>query len=537
MPIVKLMPEPKIQFFTNAGLPLAGGKLYTYSPGTITTKLTYTDNTATATNTNPVILDAAGRAGVWLDGFYDMKLTDSADVTIWTVSNVSSIDTSGVNYSSSSYTTLADAVTAIGATPATFTIETPLLAGNSFVTIPSTLSVVAKKGGSVNTSGSFIVFNGSFDAGTFQVFTGGGTVLFDNPSVAIAQAEWFSSEAAAKNAAGSHPVTNSTAGRTTFLANATTTYDELAGTMARVLALDSNGDTLTIPANTQLNYIGVRTNSGTVNSANNHDIGAGGEVAAYTFYNRSTAASNITSNMYGVIGAVYNAGPGTIKGLYGRAIAETGCTGVIVGGVLGANTVPGINIAAGLQMTFDTDSGRAVDYAIWITSVTATTTKINYGILLQDVAVQPGGAGFQMSAKGTGDFLVLKNAAGNANLFAVNSLGKISSIAGIMSDVYLDSQVVLALQNDVRSYQLQAITTGDYFRILAGAIGDILRIESNGNTGIFGFSSFGGGIRVLGLPNASPPSGAPVGGGVVYVEAGALKYRGSSGTITVLGVA
>lgn len=30
---------------------------------------------------------------------------------------------------------------------------------------------------------------------------------------------------------------------------------------------------------------------------------------------------------------------------------------------------------------------------------------------------------------------------------------------------------------------------------------------------------------------------APIGGGVIYVEAGALKYKGSSGTVTVLGAA
>ena len=33
---------------------------------------------------------------------------------------------------------------------------------------------------------------------------------------------------------------------------------------------------------------------------------------------------------------------------------------------------------------------------------------------------------------------------------------------------------------------------------------------------------------------ATVPTANPVGGGVLYVEAGALKYRGSSGTITTL---
>ncbi len=37
------------------------------------------------------------------------------------------------------------------------------------------------------------------------------------------------------------------------------------------------------------------------------------------------------------------------------------------------------------------------------------------------------------------------------------------------------------------------------------------------------------------VDNAISYSGNPSGGGLLYVEAGALKYRGSSGTVTTLG--
>ncbi len=43
--------------------------------------------------------------------------------------------------------------------------------------------------------------------------------------------------------------------------------------------------------------------------------------------------------------------------------------------------------------------------------------------------------------------------------------------------------------------------------------------------------------RVLVLSNATAPSTSPAGGGQLYVEAGTLKYRGSSGTITTIGAA
>ena len=59
-----------------------------------------------------------------------------------------------------------------------------------------------------------------------------------------------------------------------------------------------------------------------------------------------------------------------------------------------------------------------------------------------------------------------------------------------------------------------------------------------GNIGIGTVNQFGGGAKVIGIANASTvPAGNPTGGGVLYVEAGALKYRGSSGTVTTIAVA
>jgi hypothetical protein len=44
-------------------------------------------------------------------------------------------------------------------------------------------------------------------------------------------------------------------------------------------------------------------------------------------------------------------------------------------------------------------------------------------------------------------------------------------------------------------------------------------------------------VSTIHISNGTIPSANPVGGGVLYVESGALKYRGSSGTITTLGAA
>jgi hypothetical protein len=89
--MASLTPTPKMQFFTATGVPLVGGKLYTYTAGTTTALATYTDSTATTANTNPIILDARGECSLWVGSAqYKFVLRDSLDVLIWTADNINS---------------------------------------------------------------------------------------------------------------------------------------------------------------------------------------------------------------------------------------------------------------------------------------------------------------------------------------------------------------------------------------------------------------------------------------------------------------
>jgi hypothetical protein len=83
-----------------------------------------------------------------------------------------------------------------------------------------------------------------------------------------------------------------------------------------------------------------------------------------------------------------------------------------------------------------------------------------------------------------------------------------------------------------------ASTYGDFvFQSYNGSYGERMRITSDGNVGI-GVSTFGtSAANVLGLANATAPSTSPAGMGQLYVESGALKFRGSSGTITTIAAA
>jgi hypothetical protein len=86
-----LSPSPKMQFFTAAGVPLVGGKLFTYASGTSTPLATYTDSTANFTNANPVMLDSRGEANVWFGpSQYSLTLKDSSDNLIWTANGINS---------------------------------------------------------------------------------------------------------------------------------------------------------------------------------------------------------------------------------------------------------------------------------------------------------------------------------------------------------------------------------------------------------------------------------------------------------------
>ena len=83
------------QFFDSNGDPLSGGLLYTYAAGTTTPVTTYTSSSGVTANTNPIILNSAGRppSQVWLNSTdtYKFVLANSSNVTIWTMDNIAGI--------------------------------------------------------------------------------------------------------------------------------------------------------------------------------------------------------------------------------------------------------------------------------------------------------------------------------------------------------------------------------------------------------------------------------------------------------------
>jgi hypothetical protein len=96
-------PDPDVQFSDSTGAALAGAQLFFYASGTSTKLNTYSDAALSIANTNPVVLDANGRAGaIFLQNLrYKVVLAPSTDTDpptspIWTQDPVYTSDFSTV---------------------------------------------------------------------------------------------------------------------------------------------------------------------------------------------------------------------------------------------------------------------------------------------------------------------------------------------------------------------------------------------------------------------------------------------------------
>lgn len=102
------------QFFSNNGVPLSGGLLYTYLAGSTLPATTYTSNTGTTTLANPIVLDSAGRiptGEIWLADTINYKfvLKDATDALIATWDNISGINANYITFTAYDYVATATA--------------------------------------------------------------------------------------------------------------------------------------------------------------------------------------------------------------------------------------------------------------------------------------------------------------------------------------------------------------------------------------------------------------------------------------------
>lgn len=91
------------QFFTNAGVVLSGGQLFTFIAGSTTPQATWVDSTQNVQNPNPIILNSAGRPPneIWLQNgaAYKFVLKDSNSNTLGTWDNIVGINVTNFSQS------------------------------------------------------------------------------------------------------------------------------------------------------------------------------------------------------------------------------------------------------------------------------------------------------------------------------------------------------------------------------------------------------------------------------------------------------
>jgi len=191
------LPPAKTQFLDANGSPLAGGFVYNYVPATTTPKTTWSDSAGSTPNSNPVVLDSAGRAAIFGNGIYRQIVTDSlgnqiydANTSIATLSTLGAVALAG--------DTMTGRLTVPGLTSTGGTAQTITPIGNpsllSFNPVSMTtgsssqnelgfsVNITSNKGAGASSAASLNKVAGYFG---IQANTGSGNVWGINPIVVV----------------------------------------------------------------------------------------------------------------------------------------------------------------------------------------------------------------------------------------------------------------------------------------------------------------------------------------------------------------
>lgn len=180
MTVMTASPPPLMQF-NQGGIPLSGGRLYTYAAGTTTKITTYVDNLGVTPNTNPILLNTNGECSLWLDPSVNYKLTlspstdtDPPTNPFWTVDNISG----GISSTSLNNLITGYATTATSATTTTLTTNSQY---QQYFTGTTTQTVVLPDVTTLTLGRKFLIENNSTGIVTVNSF--GGNLVASVPAL------------------------------------------------------------------------------------------------------------------------------------------------------------------------------------------------------------------------------------------------------------------------------------------------------------------------------------------------------------------
>ena len=380
--MASLTPTPKQQIFGSDGLPLVGGKIYTYAAGTTTPLATYTDAGAGTANTNPIILNSLGQANIWLApaSSYKFSVYTSADVLLYTVDNI----TAPIDYLS--LVTELASPPPIGSTAPNTGAFTTLTATTGTITTVNCTTVSA-----TTVNATTITATGTVTAETLT-FEGGGSLTKVPESVI-------------------QPITASVAANALTVTLNATTLDFRSATLtsgtvvSRVIAspvsvVVSSGSTLgTVSAVQSRIVVLALDNAGTVelavvNIAGGNDLtetgvitttaegGAGAADSASTVYS-TTARTGVAYRVVGYIestqatAGTWATAPSTIQGCGGQALTAMSSLGY-------GQTWQNVTSSRAYATTYYNTTGRPIQILITpnTSGSTTNTVLINGGTVI-----------------------------------------------------------------------------------------------------------------------------------------------------------
>jgi hypothetical protein len=168
-----------LQYFTDTGVILSGGKVNTYLAGTSTPQSTVTDITGGVNNSNPIILNSAGRlpnVSIWQQGGVNLKIiiTDANNNPLGPTFD----QISGINDPAATTSTLSNASNGQGADLVANAVRSFDIFSSGRVWTPPTLSggqtlmVIFEGGTTVNDGfGGLFYYNGGSSAADDSVNT------------------------------------------------------------------------------------------------------------------------------------------------------------------------------------------------------------------------------------------------------------------------------------------------------------------------------------------------------------------------------
>ena len=288
--------------------------------------------------------------------------------------------------------------------------------------------------------------------------------------------------------------------------------------------------TATLASATITGDLTVDTSTLKVDSANNR-VGIGTASPLTTFQVQDAALTGAGQIREQVIRAAADNANNSLNSLVGFTFS-TGSAAYTAGTLVRTAGVYGINLD-------NSAFGRAVGLSFYTCAQDAAATEKyridNTGIATWSNVGGVAGVGMTLNASGLGvqvspsaPLCVKTRNSDSVGLRVLQSTGGTSGIQFTDDPVTADWGSILATSTNliVRSNSTLLLQTG-------GAT-TRATIDTSGNVGI-GVSAFGtSAAKVLGLANATAPSTSPAGMGQLYVEAGALKFRGSSGTVTTI---